>query len=100
MISSFTERVLAATRRIPSGKVATYQDIARATHAARAVRAVGNALNSNPDTKKTPCHRVVRSDGMVGGYGRGTPAKIQRLRAEGVVIVRGRVDLARYRAKL
>ncbi|HTY40129.1 MAG TPA: MGMT family protein [Candidatus Paceibacterota bacterium] len=99
MTFSFTEQVHVATRRIPSGRVATYKDIARAIGRPKALRAVGNALHANPDTQRTPCHRVVRSDGSVGGYAHGTAAKIKRLRAEDVIVERGRIDLTRFRVR-
>ncbi|MEK7174621.1 MAG: MGMT family protein [Patescibacteria group bacterium] len=90
---TFAEKVWAATRRVPRGKVATYKDIARAIGAPSAARAVGNALNKNPDTRRTPCHRVVRSDGSAGGYASGAKKKIARLRSEGVRIINEHVDL-------
>jgi len=89
-----------ATRRIPPGQVATYADIARSIGRPRAWRHVGNALNRNRDPD-TPCHRVVRSDGRVGGFGYpgGVPRKIQRLRREGIPVDGGCVDLRRYRIR-
>ena len=90
--------VYAATRRIPKGRVATYADISRAIGRPKAWRHVGNVLNRNRDPK-TPCHRVVRSDGRVGGFGYpgGTARKIARLRAEGIAVDREYIDLRRYR---
>src|SRR3989338_7752981 len=82
----FNEKVYALTRRIPRGKVATYAAIAAALGRPGAARAVGNALNKNPDMRLTPCHRIVRSDGSVGGYASGTNKKIARLRGEGIII--------------
>lgn len=97
MKTSFTERVFRAVARVPRGKVTTYLDVARVTGNPRAVRAVGNALNRNRNSR-VPCHRVVRSDGSVGGFAWGTEKKIRMLRAEGVAIVRERVDLKKFRA--
>lgn len=61
----------------------TYAEVARRAGNPRASRAVGNIMHHNPDTKKVPCHRVVRSDGTPGGYARGTRRKIAILRREG-----------------
>lgn len=62
----------------------TYKEVAREAGRPRAFRAVGNILNTNYDPK-IPCHRVVRSDGKVGGYNRGARRKQKLLREEGVV---------------
>jgi O-6-methylguanine DNA methyltransferase len=64
--------------------VRTYKQIAEAIGNPYAFRAVGNALNKNPDLKTIPCHRVVRSDGSIGGYRYGSKRKQKLLRAEGV----------------
>jgi len=85
MPSKFQTLVYAAAKRIPRGRVATYRAVAEAIGKPYAVRAVGNALNKNPFTS-IPCHRVVRSDGTVGGYARGIKTKIKILRREGVKI--------------
>lgn len=68
--------------RIPRGKTLTYQEVARRAGNPRAYRAVGNILNKNPDPKRIPCHRVVRSDGSVGGYTQGTQRKTALLKKE------------------
>ena len=93
---SFTERVLTIIKRIPRGKVTTYAAIARALGKPGASRAVGNALNGNPRAPVVPCHRVVRSDGRVGGYASGVAKKIRILTREGVRVKEGRVDMGRY----
>ena len=84
--NEFATRVYKITRRIPKGSVATYAIVARAIRNPQAVRAVGNSLNKNP-FKNVPCHRVIRSDGMVGGFARGAKEKIKILRREGVKII-------------
>ena len=86
MISIFQKRVLEAVKRIPRGKVLTYKEIAKLANSPKAYRAVGNILNKNPDIKTIPCHRVIRSDGQVGGYRFGTQKKISLLEKEGVLI--------------
>jgi len=93
---NFQEETRAHTARVPRGKITTYAAIARAIGKPRAARAVGNVLNKNEDMVHVPCHRVVRSDGSVGGYAHGTAKKIAKLRAEGVEIKNGRVDLGRF----
>ena len=87
----FSSRVLELTKQIPKGRVSTYCDIARALGKPKASRAVGNALNKNPHLVEVPCHRVVRSDGFVGGYAAGTRKKIALLESEGIKIISGRI---------
>jgi AraC family transcriptional regulator of adaptative response/methylated-DNA-[protein]-cysteine methyltransferase len=60
----------------------TYGQVAAAAGNPRASRAVGNALNKNRDTKHIPCHRVIRSDGSVGGYAWGHEKKVAILKKE------------------
>ena len=80
----FEARVYAVVRRIPRGRTRSYQWVARQLGNPALARAVGNALNRNPDPRKTPCHRVIRSDGTVGGYAFGPAKKRALLRREGV----------------
>jgi len=70
----FTVRVRNVVKRIPKGKVMTYQQVAEAVGNPRAARAVANVMAKNYD-QEVPCHRVVRSDGTLGGYNRGGTAK-------------------------
>ncbi len=73
--------------KIPSGRVLTYQEVARRAGRPLAYRAVGNILNRHGGMEKgIPCHRVIRSDGQAGGYAHGTKKKIQILRKEGAKI--------------
>jgi O-6-methylguanine DNA methyltransferase len=88
----FKNRVYEIVREIPKGKVLTYKIVAKLIGSPRAWRAVGNILNKNRD-KKIPCHRVIRTDGKVGGYKEGTKKKIALLKKEGVVIKNWRVVL-------
>ncbi|MEW6407599.1 MAG: MGMT family protein [Patescibacteria group bacterium] len=92
----FREKVFNTVKKIPEGKVATYAQIAEMINKPKAARAVGNALNKNYDPK-VPCHRVVHSDGSVGGFRKGTLAKVTKLKKEGIVIVNGRIELGKYR---
>ncbi|HUZ92902.1 MAG TPA: MGMT family protein [Candidatus Paceibacterota bacterium] len=82
---SFKEKVYAVVAKIPRGKTMTYKEVARRAGSSNACRAVGNIMHNNPDTKKVPCHRVVRSDGTPGGYVRGTKKKIAMLKREGAL---------------
>jgi O-6-methylguanine DNA methyltransferase len=84
MLKTFTERVYDVVQEIPKGSVLTYAQVAQRAGSVKAVRAVGNILNKNynPDI---PCHRVVRSDGSLGGYNRGSVEKKKRLYEEGYV---------------
>ncbi len=92
----FEELVYELVRQIPRGKVTTYGEIARALGDVRAARAVGEALNKNPNPSTTPCHRVVMSDGSLGGYAFGGPEeKRRKLLEEGVPFKGAKVDLAR-----
>lgn len=83
--NSFTEKVRSVVRKIPKGKVLTYAEVARRAGSPGAVRAVGNILTKNRDPE-VPCHRVVRSDGGVGGFFWGTAKKVEILKKEGVNI--------------
>lgn len=81
--SSFAERVRDAVRQIPKGQTKSYGEIARAIGYSGAARAVGTVMKNNYDST-VPCHRIVRSDGKVGGYNRGgEETKRKLLQAEG-----------------
>ena len=86
----FTARVLAVVRRIPSGRVATYGEVAALAGRPRAARAVGNIMRTcgRPDV---PCHRVIASGGRLGGYGGSEVLKRQLLLSEGVIVEGNRV---------
>jgi methylated-DNA-[protein]-cysteine S-methyltransferase len=80
----FQRKVLLCDRKIPRGKVASYSGLARKLNIPKAARAVGNAQASNPFPIIIPCHRVVRSDGSLGGFGGGLQMKRNLLQLEGV----------------
>ena len=84
-MTNFQQKIYRIAKSIPVGRVLAYQQVAEKLGNAKSARAVGNALNKNRD-KSIPCHRVVRSDGRVGGYNRGLLAKIKILRNEGLKI--------------
>lgn len=83
VLSGFARKVLQATARIPAGQVLSYADVAARAGNAKASRAAGNALHANPVAIVVPCHRIVRSDGSLGGYGGGSPVKAWLLEHEG-----------------
>jgi peroxiredoxin Q/BCP len=83
-MKSFTERVYDVVRKIPKGKTMTYGAVAMAMGDPGAARAVGNALNKNRN-KDVPCHRVIRSDGSIGGFAWGSAAKKEILKREGAI---------------
>ena len=84
-VTPFERDVLLKTAQIPRGEVRTYSWVAREIGRPAAVRAVGTALANNPIPVIIPCHRVIRTDGVIGNYGAGgTTAKKEILAAEGV----------------
>jgi methylated-DNA-[protein]-cysteine S-methyltransferase len=88
----FRRDVLAACARIPAGTTMSYAELAAAAGHPGAARAVGSAMATNPLPPVVPCHRVVRSDGRIGEYSAGGPArKAAMLLAEGVEVRDGAV---------
>jgi O-6-methylguanine DNA methyltransferase len=88
--NAFRARVIAAVRRIPPGRVATYGDIAMVAGFPRAFRAVGTVMRECRDPG-VPCHRVIASGGGLGGYGSSLQLKRELLRAEGHEVAGTRV---------
>jgi methylated-DNA-[protein]-cysteine S-methyltransferase len=88
------EDVYKLLKRIPRGKVTTYKEIARVLGIHP--RKVGRILNKNPLPIKLPCHRVVHSDGRIGGYSLGIEIKKKLLEEEGIEIKNGKIDLKKY----
>jgi AraC family transcriptional regulator of adaptative response/methylated-DNA-[protein]-cysteine methyltransferase len=86
--TAFQRRVWEALRAIPVGETRSYTDIANAIGQPKAVRAVAQACGANPVPLVIPCHRVVRSDGDLGGYSMGIERKQALLKAEGVVLAK------------
>jgi methylated-DNA-[protein]-cysteine S-methyltransferase len=86
--TDFQIKVWNAISKIPKGKVKTYKELARSIRKPKASRAVANACGKNPFPIKIPCHRVIRSDGRLGGYSGNGGIKTKRklLRNEGVFI--------------
>ena len=96
--SKFKNKIYQVIKRISPGRVLSYKAVAKLAGFPRAWRAVGNVLNKNRDLhppkfstktlagKQIPCHRVIRSNGKIGGYNRGIKKKIALLKREGVKI--------------
>ena len=86
--TKFQLKVWKYIKKIPKGKVKTYKEVAIAVKRPKSARAVANACGKNPYAPKIPCHRVIRSDGALGGYsGRGgIKQKLKLLRSEKVAI--------------
>jgi len=82
----FQQSVWKALLEIPEGETRTYAQIANAIGRPKVVRAVGTAIGANPIAYLIPCHRIIRSDGGLGGYRWGLDIKKMMLKAEGVVI--------------
>ena len=85
-LTGFETRVFQAVKKIPQGKVTTYQFLAQVIGRPQAVQAVGNALSKNTRLIKIPCHRVIKSNGRLGGYRLGQKRKLSLLRKEGITI--------------
>jgi O-6-methylguanine DNA methyltransferase len=93
-LSDFEYRVLDFVRQVPKGYVVSYGDVAAAAGSPHASRAVGSIMANHTLTYVVPCHRVVKSDMRVGGYGgsmKGSSQKEKRLVEEGVKIINGRI---------
>lgn len=98
-ISSFTVEVLEATRAVPRGGLCTYGELARRVKRPRGARAVGQALGRNPVLLLVPCHRIIGSNGSLGGFTGGLEKKALLLSWEGHVVdkERRRVCPAQHR---
>jgi O-6-methylguanine DNA methyltransferase len=96
----FSGRVLKLCSRVPEGRVTTYGEIAKAAGKPGSSRAVGQVLKRNPRPVEIPCHRVVRSDGKLGGYGGSGRENEERkkalLRREGVRIEKNKIRVKEY----
>lgn len=90
-ITQFENNCYQALKTIPAGKVISYKALAQLSGHPNAYRAVGSAMNKNPFAPKVPCHRVVSSDGKIGGFAKGIKYKIQLLKDEGVLVKNGKI---------
>ena len=94
-MKSFNERCYKLLRKVPRGKVTTYKALAEAL-GTKAYRAVGNAMNKNPHAPEVPCHRVIKSDGEIGGFASGTDKKMALLIKEGIEVKDNRINLEKF----
>ncbi len=85
-MTKFQSLCYKALVKVPSEKVTTYSGLAAMIGRPKAHRAVGTAMNKNPFAPEVPCHRVVKSNGDLGGFGGGSKLKIKRLQEEGVKV--------------
>ena len=76
---------------VPKGKITTYGELAKAVGLKNGQRVVGKIMNKNPYPVIIPCHRVVKSDGKIGGYAYGEEIKSDMLTREGIVIKNGKI---------
>lgn len=91
-MKTFQQKVLDLVKKIPKGKITTYKEIGKALkRKGQVYRAVGRALHDNKTPIKIPCHRVVASDGSLGGYSRGIKKKINLLKKEGIQIKKNKI---------
>tara|TARA_B100002052_G_scaffold245983_1_gene231927 strand:- start:295 stop:570 length:276 start_codon:yes stop_codon:yes gene_type:complete len=86
--TKFQIKVWNYLKTIPKGQIRTYLDVAKAINMPKASRAVANAIGKNPYAPKIPCHRVIRSDGLLGGYSGpgGKKTKRKLLKSEGIIL--------------
>ena len=86
--TKFQLKVWNYLKKIPRGKVKTYSEVAKSIGKPLAVRAVANAIGKNPLAPQIPCHRVIRSDGSLGGYSGKGGIKTKRLllKREGITL--------------
>ncbi len=92
--TEFERKVLAATYKIPYGKVSTYKRIATKAGKPRAYRAAAHALHKNPLHPIVPCHRVIRSDGKFGGEKKAAASRRRLVEKEGVPIENDKVRIS------
>ncbi|MBI2251299.1 MAG: MGMT family protein [Armatimonadetes bacterium] len=95
--SALFKKIYKMVSRVPKGKVTTYKSVACAIGKPRAYRIVGTAMAKNKDTKKVPCHRVIKSNGNIGFYQEGIKKKKEILKKEGIKISKeNKINLNKY----
>ncbi|MBT3457367.1 MAG: MGMT family protein [Thiotrichales bacterium] len=90
-MTSFQLECYEALKKVPPGKVISYGGLAEMIGRPNAHRAVGSAMNKNPYAPKVPCHRVVKSNGELGGFADDIGVKIKRLHKEGVEVLNNKI---------
>ena len=98
-IMNFNQKCYELLKKVPSGKITTYKALAEALDT-RAYQAVGNAMNKNPhgfdSGGDVPCHRVINTNGDLGGFAHGKARKIKLMEKEGIKIQHEKIDLKKY----
>ncbi|MBS3117183.1 MGMT family protein [Candidatus Woesearchaeota archaeon] len=97
---TFSEQVYVLCRKIPRGRVTTYKILAEKL-GIKGYQAIGQALRCNPYASDVPCHRVIASNGSIGGFkgkreGKEIDEKVRLLKGESVLVIQGEVDLHQY----
>jgi len=82
------QKIYRVVSKIPKGRVLTYKEVAKMAKIKNGWRVVGMALNKNKNPIVIPCHRVIKSDGSLGGYSGGIKKKIKLLKSEGLKVVK------------
>jgi methylated-DNA-[protein]-cysteine S-methyltransferase len=85
------EKVYKKLLEVPTGKVTTYGELAKAIGLKNGQRVIGKIMNKNPYPVIIPCHRVIKSDGKIGGYAWGEKVKANMLLKEGIKIQNGKI---------
>ncbi len=88
---SLDKKIYKKLLEVPKGKITTYGELAKAVGLKNGQRAVGKIMNKNPYPVIIPCHRVIKSDGKIGGYAYGEEIKSNMLSREGIVIKNGKI---------
>ena len=88
---TLSTRVYTKLLQVPEGKVTTYGDLAKAVGLENGQRAIGTIMKKNPFPVIVPCHRVVQSNGEIGGYAYGKKVKSHMLSKEGIKIQNGKI---------
>ena len=88
---SLDKKIYKKLLEVPKGKITTYGELAKAVGLKNGQRAVGKIMNKNPYPVIIPCHRVIKSDGKIGGYAYGEEIKSNMLAREGIVIKNGKI---------
>lgn len=91
-MNELEQRVYQQLLKVPKGKVTTYGELAKAVGLENGQRLIGQIMNKNPFPVIIPCHRVVKSDGKVGGYYYGEKVKSKMLSDEGIFIKNGKIQ--------
>ena len=85
------EKVYKKLLEVPKGKITTYGELAKAVGLKNGQRTIGKIMNKNPYPVIVPCHRVIKSDGKIGGYAWGEKVKAKMLSNEGIKIKKGKI---------